>query len=149
MKDARQKIWTDRFQTKLVYRFVLYWVIFTITVFNLLFAWRLIKEGRTDLWQQFTATVYDNVPLFLTFFVVVPWMAWDAVRFANRVVGPLVRFRRTMQGVIANEPVQPIRLRKDDFLLEVQDDFNTMLTTLEQRNAVQLDRTEETATAGR
>lgn len=150
MTDARKTMLVDRFQSKLAYRVGLYWLIFTITLFNLLFGWRLLKEGRGDLWQQFTATVYDNIPLFLCFAVVVPWIGWDVVRFANRVVGPLVRFRRTMQAVTASEPVKPIRLRKDDFLTEVQDDFNAMLTALEQRHAVQIDRTVEPAsTAGR
>jgi hypothetical protein len=140
---TRTRIWVDPFQTQLFYRVTLYWSVFTFTVFNLLFAWRLLVEGPGDLWQQFVATVYDNIPLLVSFIILAPWIGLDAVRFANRLVGPLYRFRKTMQSVTANELVQPIRLRKDDFLMGMQEDLNLMLEALERRNAVQLERAEE------
>jgi hypothetical protein len=143
MKNARTRFWIDPFQTQLFYRVTLYWLVFTFTVFNLLFAWRLLKEGPGDLWQQFVITVYENIPLLVCFAILAPWIGLDAVRFANRLVGPLFRFRKTMQSVTANEPVQPIRLRKDDFLMDMQDELNAMLEALERRNAVQLERAEE------
>ena len=136
MSDSRKQFWIDPFQTKLFYRVALYWVIYTLTLFNLTFGWRLIKEGTQDVWQVFAATVADNLPLFVSLILVAPWIGLDAVRFANRIVGPLFRFRKAMQSVTAHEPVRPIRLRKDDFLMEMQDDFNAMLDALEQRGAV-------------
>lgn len=139
MKDTRTRFWVDPFQTKLFYRVASYWLIYTITLFNLLFAWRLLKYGSDDLWQQFVATIYDNIPLFVGFLIAAPWIALDAVRFANRLVGPLYRFRKTMHSVAANEPVRPIRLRQGDFLMDMQDEFNVMLDALEQRGAVQRD----------
>ena len=38
-----------------------------------------------------------QVPTLLLFVVLVPFLAWDAVRFAHRLVGPLVRFSRAME----------------------------------------------------
>jgi len=108
-----------------------------------------VKEGRVDLWQQFTATVNDNIPLFLCFLVIMPVMAWDAVKFANRVVGPLTRIRRTMSEVASNEPVQLVQLRKDDFLTDTQHDLNLMLLSLEQRGAIQLQNKDEVAVDSR
>lgn len=139
MKDTRTRFWVDPFQTKLFYRVANYWLIYTITLFNLLFAWRLLKHGSDDLWLQFVATIYDNIPLFVGFVIAAPWIALDAVRFANRLVGPLYRIRKSMNSVAANEPVRPIRLRQGDFLMEMQDEFNAMLTALEQRGAVHRD----------
>jgi hypothetical protein len=135
----------NEFQSKLGYRVGLYWLIFAISLFTLLFAWRLMTEGRTDLVRQFTATVYDNIPLFISLLVMLPFIAWDIIRFANRFAGPLVRIRRTMQSITDNEPVQPVRLRKDDFLMEIQDECNLMLIALEQRGAVQIENKEGTA----
>ena len=60
-------------------------------------------------------------------------MAWDAIRFSHRLVGPLVRFRRTMQEVTRGEPVRPIKLREGDHLLDLRDDFNEMLDSLQRR----------------
>ena len=60
-------------------------------------------------------------------------MAWDAVRFTHRLVGPLWRFRRTMMCIARGELVQPIKLRKGDYLGEFQADFNAMLESLQKR----------------
>ena len=136
MKE-RTRFWIDPFQTKLFYRVGMYWLIYTITLFNLLFAWRLVKHGSDDLWGQFVATIYENIPLFVGFVIAAPWIALDAVRFANRLVGPLFRIRKTMHSVTANEPVRPIRLRQDDFLTDMKDEFNAMLEALAERGAVQ------------
>jgi len=148
-RKPRKSVWVNSFQTKLFYRMTFYWLVYTITLLNLLFAWRLAREGSGDIWQQWVATVYENAPLFLCFLIVTPWIGFDAVRFANRLVGPLARFRKALQTVAANEPVRPLRLRKDDFLLDMQDDLNAMLAALEQRRAVRLERDEAASKARR
>ena len=51
-------------------------------------------------------------------------MTYDAIRFAHRLVGPLYRFRKTMQAIAAGEQVAPVQLRKGDLLVGFQDDFN-------------------------
>jgi hypothetical protein len=85
MKGSRKQVWVDRFQTRLFYRVSVYWLIYTLTLFNLLLAWRLLREGPGDLWQQVVATVFDNVPLFVCLLFVAPWASFDAVRFASRL----------------------------------------------------------------
>jgi hypothetical protein len=147
MNEIRKRVWVDPFQTKLFFRVATYWLIYTLTLFNLLFAWRLLTEGPGDLWQQLCDTAYANIPLFLAFVMVGPWIALDSVKFANRLVGPLYRFRKTMQSVTANEKVRPIRLRQDDFLTDMQDDFNAMLEAVEQRGGVRLEQPAEKQTA--
>jgi hypothetical protein len=139
MRDARRKrVWVDQFQTKLVWRIALYWLIYALSLFSLLFAWRLISGEGGEVWQQLVATASENVPLFLAFFLAVPWSVLDAVRFTNRLVGPLARFQEGIQHVTVNAPVQPVQLRRGDFLVEMEDDFNAMLTALQQRGAVEL-----------
>src|SRR5262245_42254898 len=63
---------------------------------------------------------------------------WDAMKFAHRIVGPLVRFRQTVLAITAGEDVDLIRLRQGDSLQELKDEFNEMLRVLEQRGAVVL-----------
>src|SRR5947209_5586417 len=99
MKDHRSRIWISPFQTKLFVRVSAYWLIYTFTLFNILFIWRLLQEGPGDTWEQFCRTVRDNLPLFLGFVVIAPWIALDAVRFANRLVGPLYRFQATIKKI--------------------------------------------------
>jgi nitrogen fixation/metabolism regulation signal transduction histidine kinase len=70
---------------------------------------------------------------------------YEAIIFTHRVVGPIVRFRKTVQAIIAGEEVDLVRLRNGDFLLELRDEFNEMLRILEQRGAVTLKPTETAA----
>jgi hypothetical protein len=149
MKDTRGRVWIDPFQTKLFYRVVIYWFVYTGTLFNFLFGWRLLTHGPGDLWGQLVTTLSESAPLLLCSLIVIPWLGLDAVRFTNRLVGPLYRFRKTIQSITANEPTPPIRLRKGDFLLEMQDDFNAMLAALEERGGVRTRQTTDDAATSR
>jgi hypothetical protein len=136
MKEARKQVWVDPFQSKLFWRMVGYGVVYQFTLWNFLFAWRLLEEGKGNLLEQYGRFCIEFSPMLLCFVVLVPFIAWDAVRFAHRLVGPLIRFRKTMKAVTAGEPVRPIRLRQGDYLVEFQDDFNAMLSALQQRGLV-------------
>lgn len=133
MAEERKKIWVDSFQTKLSLRILGYLGIFFVVFFNFLFAWRMLIEGPTDPAAQCLATLRENGPTFALLLALVPIMAWDSIRFTHRLVGPLVRFRRTMQAIAAGEAVRPIKLRKGDYLTEMRDDFNRMLEELQKR----------------
>lgn len=136
MKNGRLRIWVDPFQSRLFLRVVSYWFVYQFTLWNFLFAWRLLEVGPGDLLQQYGAFCLDYYPIMFCFLILAPAFAWDSVRFAHPLVGPLVRFRRTMQAIAAGEPVQPIKLRDGDYLVEMQDDFNAMLQALERRGLV-------------
>jgi hypothetical protein len=138
MKDTRKQVWVNPFQTQLFVRVGVYWLIYTFTLFNFMFIWRLLREGKGDLAEQFLGCLADNVPLFFCLAIVGPWLARDAVRFSNRLVGPLYRFKQTMQTIAGNEPVPLIRLRRGDFLLDMQDEFNAMIQSLQERGVIEV-----------
>ena len=60
-------------------------------------------------------------------------MAWDTIRFSHKLVGPIVRFRKTMQDIADGKTVRPIKLRDGDYTTEMRDDFNKMLEELQKR----------------
>jgi methyl-accepting chemotaxis protein len=133
MSEERKKIWIDPFQTKLTNRIAAYLAVFSVVFVNLLFVWKLIAEGPVDPWRQFVETIYGNLPAFLVLLLLVPIVAWDTVRMSHRLVGPLVRFRRTIQDIADGELVRPIKLREEDYLTEMRDEFNRMLESLQKR----------------
>jgi hypothetical protein len=133
MGNQRKQIWVHRFQSGLFFRIAAYWLIYRLTEWNFLFIWRLVQEGAQDPLEQYRRFFLDYWPGLLVFAVLVPFLAWDAVKFAHRLVGPLVRFQKAMRAVAAGEPVRPVELREGDYLGEVQDDFNHMLENLHQR----------------
>src|SRR3954447_8209205 len=92
--DQRTRVWVDEFQTRLTRRIVTYLGLSLVVMINLLFAWKLLTEGVGDLGAQFLGVLRDNLPAIACMLILVPVMAWDAIRFTHRLVGPLVRFRR-------------------------------------------------------
>jgi methyl-accepting chemotaxis protein len=131
--QQRYKVWVDRFQTRLTLRISAYLGVFLVVLFNLLFGWRLWVEGSGDVWDQFKRTSLDYLPVLGCLLVLMPVMVWDAIRFTHRLVGPLVRFRRTMQDVAKGEAVRLMKLREGDYLTDLRDDFNVMLEALQRR----------------
>ena len=53
-------------------------------------------RGGGDPAGQFLGVFRDHTAVIACLLVLAPVMAWDAVRFTHRLVGPLVRFRRAM-----------------------------------------------------
>jgi hypothetical protein len=145
MRERRFRVWTDRFQTNLFFRIILYWFLFLFSVWNFLFLWQLLKEGAGEPWEQYVRFCQDFYPMLLCFLIVVPYLAWDAVRLAHRVVGPIHRFRKTIQAVTADQPIPPIKLREGDYLVEMEEDLNAMLQALQRRGAVTLSAAPRTA----
>ena len=59
MTEGRKKVWIHEFQTKLLIRIGLYWLIFLVTLMNLLFVWRLLTEGPGNPLEQYGQFLVD------------------------------------------------------------------------------------------
>jgi hypothetical protein len=136
MRDQRKRVWIDQFQTRLATRIAAYLGLFLVVLVNFLFAWRLVVEGVTNPAVQFLNMLYDYLPVGVCLCLLVPVMAWDAIRWSHRLIGPLVRFRYGFKSVANNEPMRPLKLREGDYLTELRDDFNEMLEALQSRGAL-------------
>jgi methyl-accepting chemotaxis protein len=133
MREERKKVWVDDFQTKLLWRTFSYWLVYTLALWNLLFGWWLLHQEAGNPLEQYLEFSWEFYPALIAFLVVFPVLAYDALKFSHRLVGPLYRFRKTMQAIAAGEPVRLIKLREDDFLTEMRDDFNQMLEALQRK----------------
>lgn len=133
MSEERKKVWVDPFQTRLSMRIGGYLVVCFVVVFNFLFTWKMIAEGPLDPAQQFLNTLRDNLPAIICLLALVPVVVWDTICFSHRLVGPLVRFRKTMRAIAEGKAVRPLKLREGDYLTEMRDDFNKMLEALQKQ----------------
>jgi sensor histidine kinase YesM len=140
LKEKRKKIWIDRFQTALFLRIALYFVCYQVAVWSLVLVWRAISDGLGSLLGPGVASACLT---FLTGVVVLVGVlfAYDAVKYAHHIVGPLARLRKTIKAITAGEDVDLVSFRKGDLLAELKDEFNEMLHALEQRGAVVLKST--------
>lgn len=137
MENKRHKVWIDRFQTSISIRIAFYFVIYQV------FVWAAFLIGRY-INDMFLDIAGEGATGFLILFTVVTSVTLgvlfirDALAHTHRLVGPLHRLRKTIQAIAAGEELEPLQLRKDDYLQELKEEFNEMLTALEQRGAIQL-----------
>jgi hypothetical protein len=139
-KNRRSRVMVNQFQGKLLWRFVMYWLIYQVSMWNFMFCWQLLGEGHGNPLEQYYRFVGVNYPGLFCLAILVPFFAWDAMRLTHRVAGPIYRFRQTILSITSGEPVRRIKLRDGDHLNEVADDINEMLDALEERGAITIDR---------
>jgi nitrogen fixation/metabolism regulation signal transduction histidine kinase len=104
--------------------------------FAVIIEWSMYVEVEGMLGP--TATRYCFLFLALCVVSMGLLFIYDAVKHSHRIVGPIYRFRKTIQAITAGEELEFVSLRKEDMLHELKDDFNAMLRALEQRGAVVL-----------
>lgn len=140
VRRRRQKL-VEPFQSKVVVRMVAYLFIYQLTLYNLLFCWRLMEHGGGTISQQLGVFFQEFWPTAICFAILVPAFCWDSVKFLHRVAGPVYRFKQTVKDIAAERPVRYVSLRKGDELMDFQDDFNAMLDTLIKHKAVTMVKT--------
>ncbi len=133
MENERKKVWIDSIQTKLFLRMWMYWLFYQVALWNLVFVWRLLREGAGNPIEQYYRFLCDYAPAIVGCLILLPFLARDTVRYAHKVVGPIFRFRKALQAMASGEAVRPIKLRDDDLLTEMRDEFNQMLETLQRQ----------------
>jgi nitrogen fixation/metabolism regulation signal transduction histidine kinase len=137
MQYKRKKIWIDRFQTYLVARIALYCVLFQAAVWALAMIDRSVN-GALEVFMGPDGAAYCYAIAFVGIIALTASAMYDAIKFAHKLVGPIYRFRKTVQAITAGEELELIRLRDGDFLQDLKDDFNNMLVALEKRGAITL-----------
>jgi hypothetical protein len=135
--NVRKKIWIDKFQTVLSLRIVGYFIVYQIAVWA--FAITDLRIGprvAQTMGKDWAASL--ELLLALTIVGLGGLFVLDAVKTAHKIVGPVYRIRQSMKAIAAGESLDYVRLRKDDMMLELRDDFNEMLRALVERGAVTL-----------
>ncbi len=138
MPERRRRRLVDRFQHKLIVRMVFYWAVYQFTLWNFLFCWKLLESGRGNFFQQYGQFSREFAPMLLCLLILAPAFVWDAVKFYHRIAGPIVQIKKAIRDVAEGRPLGYVRLRENDELMELQDDFNDMLDSLSRSGAVTL-----------
>jgi methyl-accepting chemotaxis protein len=135
LREKRNKIWIDKFQTTLSLRIALYFAAYQLAVWALVIFERHVLTG-----MEAAFGTAGWLMVFLTGAVIFQGVVfiYDAIKYSHRLVGPLHRFRKTIQAITAGDEIELVTLRQGDFLQELKDDFNDMLKVLEERRAVAL-----------
>jgi hypothetical protein len=148
MREHRKKIWIDSFQTSLVIRIAAYLFVYQVVVWAFIALCEQISNALAANGVNWPFLASTTVRIELALVILFPPLALDIIRFVHRLVGPLYRFRKTIQAIAAGEPVALVQLRRGDLLLDFKDDFNSMLKTLEEKGLVLLEAPAKTVNAG-
>jgi HAMP domain-containing protein len=137
MGNRRNRRIVETFQIRLCARIIAYAIVFQLTVWNLMFCLHLIHSNANflDAYRDF---FHDSWPMLACVMLLAPAFAWDAVRYCHRVAGPVYRIRQSMRNIAAGQPMRHVKLRAQDELTAMQDDFNAMLDALARRGAITL-----------
>jgi methyl-accepting chemotaxis protein len=134
--EQRKKFWIDNIQTRMTIRVMGYCLMYQIAIWVI---WQVVQTYRYTL-SGFAGESPPQLGLF-ALVATIAFMAiltYDAILYVHRIVGPIYRFRKTVQAIAAGEPVSLVHLRKGDFLLDFRDDLNRMIETLEEKGLVVL-----------
>src|SRR5262245_40909015 len=104
MLSKRKRIWIDRFQTNLVVRIGVYCVLFQAAVWALAMIDRSVG-GALESFLGPDAVTYSYAIALGGIIIMTVSAIYDAIKFAHRLVGPLYRFRRTIQAIAAGEEI--------------------------------------------
>jgi heme exporter protein D len=114
-------------QGRIVARCVLHWLAFVVGAASLGLLIQFcvnpfagVRENLLRFWTAFGPTLAVLVCLM-------PIFVNDFVKFSNRIVGPVARTRKVLQGIAQGEVIDPVRFRDDDFHSAIANDLNAVI----------------------
>jgi len=132
-KNERKRSLVDApIQGALLLRAVFHWTFLIVGAFVVLFVWEVLTgDPHQSFSGQLQATWSRYSPCFIILLVLLPAVVHDTLKLSNRFAGPLFRLRRSMQGLVDGQPVQPVRLRNRDFCQDLAKNFNIILERIQ------------------
>lgn len=118
-------------------RAVIYWLACVTCLAMMLLTTGILSEPARTFDPYVGSYWFRLLPALVIALVLLPAMAFDMARLANRLASPLVRLRRVMRGAAAGQPTGPVRLREGDFWADFAEDLNLVLARLQEIEAAQ------------
>jgi hypothetical protein len=119
-------------QRAFLLRAVLYWLACVLCL-GMMLATTGVLANPAHSFGPYVANYWIRfLPAIVIAVVLLPAMAFDMARLANRFAAPLIRLRGAMRGAAQGQPIEPIRLREGDFWTGFADDLNGVLARLQE-----------------
>lgn len=128
----RTRLWIDpSLQLGLLVRLTLHLVTCALVLLHVAFLYEVmanlpavLSQGVLTFYREFFAR---QAPLFVGLLAILPIFLYDMVKFSHRFAGPLYRYRKTLEAMAADKPVQAVKTRKNDLLREWLPVFNAVI----------------------
>jgi hypothetical protein len=137
-KERRRRYFCDsKVQGALLRQLIYYWLFGSITVVVFTLSYQVVPiflAGETEALKQIWGRLG---PMLISSAAIAPIVLMGAIRFSNRFVGPMLRFRRVLDELAKGEiPTSPIKLRENDYWADVADTINQISTRLTRENSI-------------
>ena len=138
-KIKRKKVLVDQVaQSKFALLIVVYLIVYTILLSFIVYLPTLfvISSDKYPVTAQAQAT-HDFlfleksylIPLFLIMFL----MGLHSIRITHKIFGPIYRFKSVTKKILDGDLSARITLRKNDYLKDYQEIFNSMISSFENK----------------
>lgn len=126
-RHRRKSIADREVQYALGKRLALHWVMFIVFAMCIsLFITIIQLVPEQSLSDAFTTGLIRQLPLLVAATVLVPLFLRDALLVSNRFAGPMVRLRKSIQGLANGEKIPPLVFRQNDYWMESATEFNRL-----------------------
>lgn len=125
----KSKYVNSMLQGNLMLRMVMYWAIYNFALIAAMVGENLMRVipdvlngSRKYSFSDFMSEFADRQgAMLMAISVLCPLLIWDMMRYSHRIAGPLYRFRKALTDHIEGQPLQTIKLRDGDMLIDFQD----------------------------
>lgn len=117
-------------QGSLVRRVISHWLVFLMVAFVVSFILQVLSDPFRPLSMHFQNLWWTHGPFLLVVLFLLPAYVVDTIKLSHRFAGPIFRLRRAIREVASGEAPQRIKFRKNDFWMDLADDYNAMLARL-------------------
>lgn len=142
-QKTRKKICVNSdIQGQIVGRLAKYWILYHLGFWSILFAVEFFRQiivgflvgPKASLGDFFANFLREHWLVLSVPIILLPVILRDMLHLTHKVAGPLVRFRNALRQLAAGQPVERIKLRQGDLLMEFQEAFNEFLDSDRLRN---------------
>ena len=124
---ARKRLYVNaEIQGSLIVRTIIHWLLYMVAVLITVTAWKDYSNQEASISLLAQEVLSGFAPAFLAGLVLLPLFLYDQLKFSNRMVGPIYRFRREMKKLTKGEGVQKLRFREQDHWPELAEEFNRL-----------------------
>ncbi len=129
--ERRQRNYIDaKVQGDLLRHLLSYWLMGLSTLVAVILIYRIAPYWLSGNSELLLMIWHDLSPLIIVSLAVAPVVIISALRFSNRFVGPVLRFRRTIRLLAEGKTAPQIELRQKDYWKDIADDLNKVSAML-------------------
>ncbi len=129
--ERRQRLYVDaNVQRDLLRHLLSYWLMGLATLVMVILIYRIAPYWLSGNSQLLVLIWHDLSPLIVVSLAISPIIIISVLRFSNRFVGPMLRFRQTIRLLAEGKTPPQIELRKEDYWRDIADDLNQVSALL-------------------